>query len=176
MRIHVGSKNQSKVDAVTEMVKEYSLFAGAEVVAVDVPVETFGHPKSLAETVAGAEDRARAAFAGADYSVGIEGGLMAVPRSKTGYMEVTACVIYDGQNFHLGLSSAYEWPKKVNELILSGRDGSQAMREAGLTDHPKIGAAEGAIWLLTKERLGRREFIKQGLMMALLHLENPEHY
>lgn len=176
MKIHIGSKNQAKFDAVAEMVKEYPLFFGADVVAIDVLVEIFGHPKSLEETVGGAEARAKAAFADADYSVGIEGGLMAVPGSKTGFMEVTACAIYDGKQMHLGLSSAYEWPKKVNDLILGGLDGSQALREAGLTDHPKVGTAGGGIFILTHGRLNRKEFMKQAVMMALVHLENPEHY
>lgn len=175
MRIHIGSKNQSKFEAVAEIAKDCPLFSGAEVIGVDVPVETLGHPKSLGETVARAEDRAKTVFPGADYSIGIEGGLMAVPGSKTGYMEVMVCAIYDGRNFHLGLSPAHEWPRKVHNLIFKGLDGGPAAHEAGLTDHTNIVPSDGAVWLLTKERLGRREYIKQGLMMALVQLENPDY-
>ncbi len=175
MRIHVGSKNQMKIDAVRETFADYPLFAGAEIVGVDVPVEEFGHPKSLEETMRGACERAEAAHAGADYGVGIEGGLIAVSGAETQYVETTACVVFDGTRRYVGFSPGYEWPKRVLNLILGGLDGSQALRAVGWTDHPKIGTAQGGIWLLTDGRLNRKEFMKQGLMMALVRLEHPEH-
>jgi inosine/xanthosine triphosphatase len=103
--IHVGSKNISKVGAVENVVRRYEMFEGAEVVGVEVPVEQFGHPKSLEETVAGAVARAKTARSGADFGFGLESGLLAVPQSKTGYMEVAVCAIFDGTEIHLGLSS-----------------------------------------------------------------------
>lgn len=62
MRVGVGSKNKTKINAVAEILLDYSMFEGAEVVGVDVKVDTFGHPKSLEETVAGAVGRAKQAF------------------------------------------------------------------------------------------------------------------
>ena len=117
-----------------------------------------------------------AAFEGSVLSVGIEGGLIEAPYTKTGYLETAACVLYDGENFAVGLSPCYEWPIKVNEMILSGLDGSQAFRETGLTDHPKIGTVEGAIYVLTGGRVSRTEFNESAIVMALIQLENPEHY
>ena len=101
---------------------------------------------------------------------------MEVPNTKTGFMELTACAIYDGKEYHLGLSPGFEWPKKVTELILKGMDGSQALREAGVTNHPKIGIAEGGIWYLTKGRMSRTDYNKTAVRMALIHLEHPEHF
>jgi non-canonical (house-cleaning) NTP pyrophosphatase len=76
MKINVGSKNLTKIRAVEESVALYpDLFPDPEVVAVDVDVELYGHPKSINETVDGAIDRAKKAFSGCDYSFGIEGGL-----------------------------------------------------------------------------------------------------
>ena len=175
MKIKVGSKNPVKVGAVEELAPAYPMLVGAEVIGIDVPVEVFGHPKTLEETISGAIERAKTCFTECDYSFGIESGLMAVPHSKSGYMEITACAIYDGKNFHLGLSSAFEWPKKVADLIINkGLDGSQAVKLAGLTTHEKIGKAEGVISILTKGRLNRKEYTKQAVVMALTHLENPE--
>lgn len=177
MRVNVGSKNQTKVQAVESALLGCALFNDAEVIGVDVATEEFGHPIKLPSVIKGAKDRARQAFKDCAYSFGIEGGLMEAPETKSGYMEVAVCAIYDGSQFHLGLSPAFEWPKAVTNLIVNhGRDGSQAMREAGLTDQEKIGAAEGAIWLLTKEKLNRKEYNKLAVMMALVHLENKEHY
>jgi inosine/xanthosine triphosphatase len=177
MNIGVGSKNKTKVNAVAEILRDYPMFAGAEVVGVDVKIEQFGHPKSLEETVAGAIDRAKQAYTDNDYSFGIESGLMKVPQTKSGYMEVAVCAIYDGKQIHMGLSQAYEWPKKVTDAILhKGMDGSQAMRAAGLTQHEKLGEHEGFVGIFTKGRMNRTDYNKAAVVMALMHLENPEHY
>lgn len=177
MKVGVGSKNKTKVEAVVETLKDYPIFASAAVEGVAVRVEEFGHPKSLEETVTGAIDRARQAYEGRDYGFGIEGGLMQVPYSKTGYMEVAACAIFDGKEIHLGLSSACEWPKAVVDGILNkGLDGSQAMKAAGLTTEEKLGTNKGFIDIVTKGRMDRTAFNKSAITMALVHLENPEHY
>jgi inosine/xanthosine triphosphatase len=177
MRFAVGSTNNTKIDAVTEALENSAHFSDAKVFGTGVAVELYGHPKTLEETIAGARDRARQAFNQCDYSVGIEGGLMSVPYTKTGFMEVAACAIYDGATFHIGLSPAYEWPQAVLDGILKeGLDGSQAMRQAGITNLEKIGAGPGAVGVFSKGRLDRKEFNKSAVIMALFHLENPEHY
>ncbi len=177
MKINVGSKNDTKINAVVEALKDRDLFQNAEVVGVDVNVETFGHPKGFEEIIDGAMDRAKQAFGNCDLSFGIESGLIEIPKTKTGYMEIAACAIYDGKNYHLGLSPAFEWPKAVADGIVNkGLDGSQAFKAAGLTEHEKIGAAHGAIHFLSKGRLNRTEYNKWAVMMALVHVENPELY
>lgn len=175
MKVGVGSKNKTKVDAVRELLRDYPMFSGALVEGVAVEVEEFGHPKSLQETVEGAINRAKQAYAGNDYGFGIEGGLMEVPHTKTGYMEVGACAIFDGEWVHLGLSPAVEWPAiVVDKIVHEGLDGSQAMRAAGLTADEKVGAQRGMIHLFSKGRMDRTQFNAQAVMMALVHLENPE--
>ncbi len=177
MKIGVGSKNKTKVDAVADALVAYPMFRGVEIVGVDVKIEQFGHPKSLEETVAGAVDRAKQAYMNNDYGFGIESGLMPVPQTKSGFMEVAVCAIFDGAQIHLGLSSAFEWPKKVIEGIFNkGLDGSQAMKEAGLTHQDKLGENEGFVGLFTKGRTNRTEYNKAAIVMALIHLENPEHF
>ncbi len=177
MKVHIGSKNATKVDAVKLVLATSPLFVGATILGVDVKVETFGHPKTLAEVVAGAVDRAKQAFVGADYGVGIEGGLMDVPQTKTGAMEVAVCAFYDGKQVHLGLSPAYEWPTAVHDAITrQGLDGSQALKAAGFTDQEKIGAALGGIFLLTNGRMNRTELHIPAVQMALMHLEHPKHF
>jgi inosine/xanthosine triphosphatase len=177
MRIAIGSKNKTKVDAVAELATTSDLWKGAEVTGREVVTEEFGHPITLPVVIKGAIDRARQAFQDCDYGVGIEGGLMEVPETKTGYMEVAVCAIYDGKRFYLGLSPAHEWPQSVIDLIVKeGRDGSQAFREAGLTTHEKVGTTTGGVWILTKGKIDRKEYNKLAVMMALLQLENKSHY
>ncbi len=153
------------------------MFDGAEVEGVAVHVEEFGHPKNIEETVAGAVDRAKQAQAGRDYGFGIESGLIAIPQTKSGYMEVAICAIYDGTTLHLGMSPGCEWPHKVTHSILNeGLDGSQAMKKHNLTAHEKMGEHEGLVGIMTKGRLTRTDYNRIAVMMALMHLENPEHY
>ena len=69
MKVGVGSKNKTKIDAIAQLLVDYPMFAHAEVEGVDVNIEEFGHPKSLEETVAGAIDRAKQAQMGRDYGL-----------------------------------------------------------------------------------------------------------
>jgi len=177
MRVTVGSANKTKVDAVRAAMKEYEQFADAEVVALPVQIDEFGHPKNLEDVVAGAMDRAKQAFQECQYSVGIEGGLMTVPQTKTGFMEVAVCAIYDGAQYYLGLSPACEWPKAALHGILhKGLDGSQALRDAGFTDHPKLGTDNGLIAMLTNGRMDRTAYNKIAVQMALIQLLHPDYY
>lgn len=177
MKINVGSKNNTKINAVKEAVAVSEMLKNFEVIVFPVEVPEFGHPKSLQESVDGAIARAKKSFQDCQYSFGIEGGLMAVPETKTGFMEVGVCAIYDGTNIHLGLSPAFEWPKKVLDKILNeGLDGSQAVKAAGLTEEEKLGANGGIIRLLTRSQVDRTLYNKLAVIMALIHLENAEHY
>jgi len=179
MKIHVGSKNQTKIQAVVDAVKLYpKLFPRPEIIGIDVQVDLFGHPKSLRETINGARERAKQAFVNCDYSFGLEGGLMKVPFSKSGFMEVGACAIYDGKQFFIGLSPAYEWPQKVTDLILANKaDASQAFKKLDLTHQEKLGAQPGGIiGVLTDGRLAREEFTKYSIITALIQLDQPEFF
>jgi inosine/xanthosine triphosphatase len=173
MKVVVGSKNQAKVNAVAEILLEYPHLAGAEVSGVEAASGVSDQPKSLEETIQGAKNRAKAAFKDCDYSVGLESGLMQVPGSKSGYMDVCVCAIYDGTEFHLGLSSAWEFPDVATTelMITGGLDMSQAINKMGMTKNPQIGSAEGAIGILTKGKMSRKEYTKQALRTALIHLE-----
>lgn len=177
MKIAIGSTNQIKVNALKELLPEYPLLAGAEVFSVNASSDVSEQPKSIGETVRGARNRAIGAFVGYDLSFGIESGLIEVPDTKTGMMDVCVCVIFDGKEHHVGLSSAFECPPKVMELVHNeGLDLNQAFHKAGLTDNPKLGSAEGAVGLLTKGRVPRIAYTKQAIIMAMIHLENAEFY
>ncbi|MEK7183967.1 MAG: DUF84 family protein, partial [Patescibacteria group bacterium] len=168
MKIGVGSKNKTKVNAVAEILLDYPRYRDAAIAGVDVQIEQFGHPKSLEATVNGAVDRAKQAYPDHDLGIGIESGLMPVPQTKTGHMEVAVCAIYDGAQIYLGLSQAYEWPPKVLDKILSGMDGSQAIKATGLTQQEKIGEEDGFVGLFSGGRIKRTEYNKGAVVMALL--------
>ncbi len=179
MKLFVGSKNINKVSAVRETALLYpDLFPDADVLGVPIELEEFGHPKSLSQVVEGAVDRAKRSFGECQYSFGLEGGLMQVPHTKSGFMEVNACALFDGKQVCLGLGPACEWPLAMTELVLSGKaDGSQAFKQLGLTHHEKIGNVPGGIiGILTKGIMTREDFIKYSIVMAVMQLQNQELY
>ena len=172
MKIKIGTTNKAKIEAVEEILKDYAHLKDAVVVSVDVASGIADQPKSLGETIEGAMNRARAAFADCNYSFGLESGLMVVPNTKTGFMDVCVCAIFDGQEFYFGLSSAWEAPEKIiHHMINEGLNMTEAAVKAGYTDNPWVGAAEGLIGIVTKGRLTRKEYTKQAIRTALIHLE-----
>jgi inosine/xanthosine triphosphatase len=169
--IAVGSTNPVKLDAVREGFTASGRFGPIEVRACKVESSVREQPISLDETLRGAIARARSAFSECHLSVGIEDGLFAVPYTQSGYMNVCACAIFDGQREHLGLASAFEYPAVVTRFVIEeGLDVTQAFVKAGLSNNSRLGAAEGAIGVLTRGHLTRRAYARQAVDMALLHL------
>ena len=179
MNLKVGSKNQTKIQAVREAAGLYpDIFPDPQVEGVEVGVDLYGHPKNVKETVEGAIERAKKAYQNCKYSFGLEGGLIEVPYTKSRYMEIGACAIFDGKSFSIGLSPAYEWPSEATRMILEdGVDASQALKLIGYTNHEKLGALPGGgIGSLTEGRMTREDFTRYSIIMAMIQLEKPEYY
>lgn len=177
MKINIGSKNQVKIKAVKEVLREYKHFSQAVLYSFDSDSGVPKQPKSIDDVVLGARNRAERAFGDCAYSLGMESGLIAVPHTNTGYMDICACMIYDGKHFFPGLSPGFELPLTVTRMILDdGLDANDAFLEAGLTRNPKLGSADGTIGLLTDGRVKRKEQIKIAIRMALIQAEKPSLY
>lgn len=175
MKIHIGTLSPTKIEAIIKTVANYKIFDGAEFESFKTDSGVAEQPMTLEETIQGAKNRAKNVFPGSNLGFGIESGLVAVTEAKTGYMNVTVCVIYDGKELHLGLASLFEYPKEVTRLAVEeGLDMSQAFKTAGLTDQEKIGYAQGGIGYLTKGRVHLVEYYSQAVTTALIHLENEE--
>src|SRR3989344_3842541 len=167
MKIIVGSKNTVKVAAVKEVLADYKNFAGYEVEGIEIDSAVSDQPKSLEETIHGAIHRSRVAFNNCIYSFGIESGLMKVPYTKTGMMDFCACAIFDGINFHLGLSSAFELPLRISSMIQEDNlTLNEAFYRCGLSSDPKVGSSDGAIGFLTQNKVTRKDYTKQAVHMA----------
>jgi len=177
MKINIGSKNKVKIEAVSELLKDYPDFKDAEFFGKEVDSEVSHQPKTLDETIEGAMNRAKNCFDNCEYSFGLESGLMAVPKTKTGHMDITVCAVYDGKVFCLGISSAFEYPIKVTEYIFeSGDNISNAFNKLGLTESNNLGSEQGAIGILTKGKYDRKRYTQESIRAAMVHLENKELY
>ncbi len=174
MKIYVGSLNPTKVAAVREAMADHSDFSSWEVVGDDVPSGVSDQPKTIEETVRGAMNRARAAWREGGISFGLESGLMEVPHTRTGYMDICVCAIYDGTEYHHGISSAWECPVDITRMMLEdGMNMSEAFYKSGRTDDPNIGSSTGVINVLTNGRVDRKAYTKQAIHMAIIHLKKP---
>lgn len=180
MIIAIGSTNQAKVQAVVEVIKDYPLLANAKVVAIATDSEVGDQPLSLQETIQGAKNRARKAFEmskGCSYGLGIESGLMQTFEASGSYLHTCACAIYDGKNYSTGLSTGFEIPPPILDLVLKRKCNlSQACLESGITTNTKIGSAEGLVGILTQGRVDRKEYSKECVRMALVKIMHTNWY
>ena len=48
---------------------------------------------------------------------------------------------------------------------------NDAAHKAGLTKNPKVGSAEGLVGIMTKGRLTRKEYTKEAIRTALIHID-----
>ncbi|MBI2474613.1 MAG: inosine/xanthosine triphosphatase [Candidatus Taylorbacteria bacterium] len=176
MRINVGTKNAAKLRAVKNALASYEWTGSLDVISVDVASGVPDQPLSMAETVEGAKNRAKSAYPKCQYSIGLENGLIEVPGSMNGRMDVCCCAIYDGQNFHLGLSSGFELPRSIQKFVDQGLNMTDAALRSGLTTNAQIGSEEGVISLLSKGRIRREDYIKEAVMMAMIQIENRAIY
>ena len=180
MIIALGTKNNVKIQALEEVIKDYPQLASATMHTLSVPSEISEQPLSLEEIIQGAKNRAKNAFGACqdcNYGIGIESGLFKASGTQTGFLEACICCIYDGASDYIGMSCGFEIPQFILDLVIDkNRDLSQACHEAGITTNPKLGAAEGLIGILTKGRVNRKDYTKQCITTALIQLENGQWY
>ena len=167
MIIRIGSLNPVKVAAIREVMT--TRFPDARFTPANVDSGVSVQPLGLAETLRGAKNRARAAFADCDLAVALESGLVPVPESRTGYMTLTACAIFDGQEMYVGLGPAFELPDEVTRLVVEeGLELDPAVQRAGLSDNARIGYAQGVIGILSRGRVTRRDYSRPAVSMAMV--------
>lgn len=178
--IAVGSTNEAKVLAVKEVVMVSTFFSQAQVIPLSTQSRVSDQPLTLQETILGAKNRARDAFekcVGCHYSFGIESGLMEAPETATGFLHVSVCSIHNGKRDFIGLSTGFELPPKILELLLVNKmDLTQACLQSGISQNAKIGSTDGLVGILTKGRVDRKEYSKQCVLSAILQLENSNWY
>lgn len=174
MKIVIGTINPAKITALQELLPNYSFLSSAELIAKAVPSGVSEQPLTLDETVQGARNRAQAAAEYGDIGIGIESGLFNIPGTQR-YVDVSVCCIYKNDQWSYGFSSTFEIPACVLTYILNQKvDLGAAMKLSGLTNNDKLGAAEGAVGILTKGRVTRKDYTKQAITMALVNLDNPD--
>lgn len=173
MKVVVGSKNPVKLQATRNVLEK--IYTELEIQAIDVDSEVPDQPIGLKTTVQGAINRAKNAFySDFDLSVGIESGLLEVPHSITGYLDLQWCAIYDGEKITLGVSAGFEYPPMVIEQVLGGREVGDVMDQ--VTGVDKLGQKTGAVSHLTQGMLDRTGNTEQCVLMAMVPRMNEGVY
>lgn len=179
MHLAVGTTNTGKIQAVERACALYDALKGATVTGVSVPSGVADQPMSLEEIITGAKNRAKGAYESGTFSLafGIESGIFPVPHTKSEYMDTSCCAIYDGQDFHLGLAPCFEYPKKIIQAVLNrGLEITDAAVAAGFFADREERTRNGMVGRLTGNRVTRIDYTLLAIQMAMVHLENAEHY
>ena len=95
-----------------------------------------------------------------------------VPEVETGYMDASICAIYDGNNYYIGFSPSFEYPKTVVERVLKGEELGYMEDIFGSTAKGR----KGAIGVLTSGRVYRDELEEYAVIMALTKIVSKDVY
>jgi inosine/xanthosine triphosphatase len=172
LKIAIGSLNPLKLAAVKSILSRTS--RGDAFVAVAADSGVSHTPLSNSKTIAGARRRAEEArkIAGADWGVGLEGGMNRVAGE---WFTCVWCVIFDGRRATAGGGVHFQLPPAVVRAIVEeGKEMGPAMDElAGTTMSKQKMGAEG---ILTAGLIDRKTTFEIAAIYALAPRLSPEYY
>ena len=189
MRVHVGSSNPLKAEAVANVFRKVfkrEIIVKRVKINLKIPEQPFDE-----ETLQGAIERAKRAFQKReqvfpDYGVGIEGGLIRLASSQVKSLQVKDvtcelifsvqfCAIIDKKGkLTVGHGSGFVLPDQIIAKLKQGQTLSRVMEE--LSGIKEIDKKMGAIGFLSKGLLNRRELTEQAVLMALIPRIRQELY
>lgn len=173
MKVIVGSKNPVKIKATKNILKK--IYGEVDVTGIDVDSVVPDQPFGKEQTIQGAINRAKNAYStDFDLSIGIESGLMEIPKSITGYIDLQWCAIFDGEKITLGVSAGFEYPPLVIEEVLKGKEVGHVMDKVTGVDN--LGQKTGAVSYLSKGMLDRTENTEQCVLTAMIPRMNEKIY
>jgi inosine/xanthosine triphosphatase len=159
VRVGVGSGNPVKRRAVA------SVLGTATVETVQVDSGVAEQPRGHAETVAGAENRARRALAAAafDYGVGIEGGVAEFDGTDGLFLVMWAAAT-DGTRTGRAAGPSLELPARIASRVRAGEELGPVMDDVLGTDD--VARKEGAAGAFTRGRLPRADALADAVAGA----------
>lgn len=177
MLITVGSKNPNKLQAVKEAFLLFQRFQDARFESFASNSGVSDQPLGLDEIITGAKQRATHAFLDCHLSVGLESGLIPVPQTRNGYMNISACAIYNGNSHFTSLGPAFELPAVIVKLVIEQKlELDEAIFQSGFSSNPRIGYSEGIIGMLTDGVVTRKDYMIPAVTMALSGFLTPARH
>jgi inosine/xanthosine triphosphatase len=167
VQVAVGSANPVKVAGIGAELGRI-LKAKTDVKPFDVGSGVPEQPRG-AQVLEGARNRARRAreaWPGCDYAIGVEAGLIRYPEERI-HLEAQACVAIDRNGWEThGWGPGFEYPAFVAERALRGEMVSQVL--GPVANDPRLGSTTGAIGYLTEGRFDRSQLTQMAVLMAFL--------
>lgn len=166
LSVAVGSTNPVKVGAVQMAFERVWPEHQWEVKGVSVSSNVSDQPMNDQETMTGARNRASGALValtGADYGVGLEGGLQQVGKH---WFDCGWVVVID-RNGHEGIGASVKLPipARMMEMISQGMELGEAVDV--VSQQRNSGQSYGHFGLMTKNVLTRQKAYADGVVAAL---------
>ena len=167
--IAVGSSNPVKAAAVRRV------FPEATVHTESVDSGVAAQPRSVAETIEGAQTRAASAFATrvVDLAVGLEGGVAPVPVGE-GWQLIMWAAATDGSRSHIGMGPGITLPPAIARPVADGVELGLVMDT--ISDERDTAKGAGAIGVLTDGRLTRTDALTAAVATAASFWLAPGHH
>lgn len=173
MLVAVGSMNPTKINPVREIFSKH--FPHVIVKGITVPSDVAEQPMDIDAMYKGALTRAKNAIKevkGAQYGVGIEGGLH---KHSFGWFEHSIVVIINKKgHIGVGASGGLVLPEIIMDSIHKGQNLEEAIDAHFKTN--KIGEGIGMFGILTKGVVTRSEGVKHGVAFALARFLHTHIY
>lgn len=168
----VGSKNPVKIQS-TEEAFLLTFGSSCLIQGLNIDSGVSKQPVGDEETYAGALNRAsnsRIAFPEADFWVGIEGGVQEIQGDWTAFAWMV--VLDQAGKAGKARSASFFLPKEIGDLITEGMELGEAddrfFRKANSKQE------SGAVGILTKGIVDRKDLYKQAVLLGLIPFINPE--
>lgn len=170
--VRVASGNPVKLAATRAAFRRLFPSEGWRIEAAPVPSGVSDQPVGDEETLRGALQRAREAarrHPGAEFVVGIEGGVAAIDGALLAFAWVVAG---DGERWGRSRSASFLLPPPVADLVRQGVELGEANdRVFGVEDSK---SASGAVGLLTGDVIDRTTLYEPAVVLALAPWRRPE--
>ncbi|MCX6732499.1 MAG: inosine/xanthosine triphosphatase [Candidatus Roizmanbacteria bacterium] len=173
MIVAVGSMNPTKINPVREVFLKH--FPDTIIKGITVPSGVAEQPMDIDAMYKGALTRAKNALkkvSGAEYGVGIEGGLH---KHSFGWFEHSIVVIINKKgHIGVGASGGLVLPEIIMDSIHKGKNLEEAIDAHFKTT--KIGEGIGMFGILTKGVVTRSEGVRHGVAFALARFLHEKVY
>jgi len=177
IRLAAGTRNPAKLEGIEAAFRRLGYKPLLEPVAVHTGLPP--QPVGIREALRGAVLRAYGALrrAGGDLGVGVEAGLVEVPGTISGYMDVEACAVVDmRRRVTLGLSPGFEFPTRSVLRAVHGLAGEMEDEMVRLSGWRGIADREGGIGFLTGGAVDRPWLTEAAVLMAMVPRLKPWLY
>lgn len=174
----VGSSNPVKIAAVDDTIRlvTRSLKKNTKYCVKGYMVDSgVSHqPIGLEEIYHGAFNRVNAVmkYPDVDYGIGLEAGIYKIAAT---HLDLQFCVISDRDGrITTGHSGGFAYPPSVIEEVKLGKEIGDIF--ASISGNKNIKHENGAIGMLSKGIINRKEFSMQSVLMAMIPRISPEMY